>query len=86
MDHVPAGFLNGEREILDGNIQLCMACPQNVTTRMVLAKTVLAMKNVRPDILWEFRDKIAALQKELPLPQPAQRVIQEMLDQAVAQA
>jgi tetratricopeptide (TPR) repeat protein len=86
MDHVPAGFLSGEREMIDGNIQLCIACPRNVITRLVLAKTLLGMKNVRPDIPLEFADKIAALQRELPLPQPAHRVIQKMLEEAVASA
>ena len=78
------GPLSGEREIIDGNIQLCLDCPQNVTVRLLLAKTVAAMKHVRPDILPEFQDKLAALQKEHPLPGPSQFVVRKILNEALA--
>ncbi len=82
MDGVSPGFLNGEREILDGNLQLCMACPESVSTRILLAQTLLAMKKVRPDILPEFKDKIALLQKEKPLREPAHSLVQRMVNEA----
>jgi len=84
MDNVPTGFLNGEREIIDGNIQLCLACPGSVNTRLLLAKTMLSMKKVRPDILAEFKDKLAALQSEQQLPQPAHGVIEKIVGEALA--
>jgi Tetratricopeptide repeat. len=80
IDGVQAGFLNGEREIIDGNIQQCLACPDNVGTRILLAETLKAMKNVRPDILPEFKDKIESLQKEKPLAEPAHSVVQRIIN------
>ncbi|MGH8022974.1 MAG: hypothetical protein ACRED1_05305, partial [Limisphaerales bacterium] len=35
MDDVPAGFLSGEREIIDGNLQQCLNLPQNVPARLL---------------------------------------------------
>lgn len=83
MDGVNPNFLRGEREIIDGNIQLCLACPDNVCTRILLAQTLLAMKRARPDILPEFIGKIGLLQKEKPLKEPAQAVVQRLLDEAL---
>jgi tetratricopeptide (TPR) repeat protein len=79
-----AGFLSGEREIIDGNIQLCVASPNCIPARVLLAQTLLAMKRVRPDILPEFRDKLALLQKEKPLQEPAHTIVQGVIDQALA--
>ena len=58
IDGVPLSFLTGEREILDGNLRLCAGCPQNVTVRIVLAQTLLAMNRIRPEVVQEFRDEI----------------------------
>ena len=84
MDGVPPGFLNGEREILDGNIQLCLAEPQNICTRILLAQTLSRDEACSPDILAEFKGKIALLQKEKPLPEPAHAVLQRMLNEVFA--
>jgi tetratricopeptide (TPR) repeat protein len=78
------GFLSSERDIIDGNIQLCIASPNCVTARLLLAQTLLAMKRIRPAILSEFRDKLALLQKEKRLPEPAHAVVQRVIDQALA--
>jgi hypothetical protein len=83
MDGVPSGFLSGEREIIDGNLQLCLDFPQNVGARILLAQTLLAMKKPRPDILPEFKDKLLLLQKEKPLPEPAHGVVQRMLNEVL---
>jgi tetratricopeptide (TPR) repeat protein len=81
IDGVNAGFLSGERDIIDGNLQLCVACPGNVSARIMLAQTLLSMKRVRPGILPEFKEKIALLQKEKPLPEPANAVVQRLLNE-----
>lgn len=83
MERVPAAFLSGEREIIDGNIQQCLAFPKNVCVRLLLAQTIHAMKRPRPDILPEFTDRIALLQKEQPLPEPANAIVQRILNEAV---
>ena len=84
MEGVPTGFLNGEREIVDGNSRLCLNAPKSVSVRLLLAKVVAAMKKVRPDILPEFRDKLAALQRDHPLSDPSHGVIQKILNDAMA--
>jgi hypothetical protein len=78
------GFLSSERDIIDGNIQLCIASPNCIPARGLLAQTLLAMKRVRPEILSEFRDKLALLQKEKPLQEPAHSIVQTIIDQALA--
>lgn len=84
MHGVPGGFLSGEREIIDGNIQQCLNLPQNVPARLLLAQTLMAMKRARPDLLPEFKDKLALLQKEKPLPEPAHGVVQRILNEVLA--
>ena len=79
MDGISSGFLHGEREVLDGNIQLSLNHPRNVTTRLLLAQTLLWMKKIRPDIVQEFRDKVLLLQRENPLAEPAQAIVQRII-------
>lgn len=82
MDGVSYG-LHGERDIIDGNIQQCLDYPKNVSTRILLAQTLLVMKKARPQIIPEFEDKVAQLQKEQPLSEPAQSVVQRLFDEAL---
>jgi hypothetical protein len=84
IDNVDGRFLNGERELIDGNLLQCLDAPARVNTRLLFAQTLLAMKRARPDILPEFVERIALLQKECPLPEPAQGVVQGILDEALA--
>ena len=84
MNGVKSAFLTAEREILEGNLQLCLAHPGNLPVRILLMQTLLAMKRVRPDILPEFSERLTMLQKENPLQEPAQAVIQRLLNEALA--
>lgn len=84
MEGTRESFLSGERDILDGNLQLCLNHPQNTTVRILLAQTLLAMKRVRPDILPEFKERLAMLQKEHSLPEPAHAVIQRLINEVLA--
>ena len=79
METAPPRFLHGEREIVEGNLQLCLACPQNVITRILLVQTLLSMQKVRPEVVKEFIDKVRWLQKEYPLSQQAHAAVEEML-------
>ena len=80
MEGVPKEFLTGAREIIDGNLQLCLQFPQNVCVRVLFAQTLKSMKRVRADVLPEFKDRIALLQKEKPLAEPAQSVMQRLFN------
>ncbi len=84
MDKNKSQGLSGEREIIDGNLQQCLDFPLSVNARILFAKTLLYMKDVRPDILPEFAERIALLQKEKPLTEPAHGVIQKLFDEAFA--
>lgn len=84
LEGVGSEFLNGEREILEGNLQQCLDHPASVSVRLLFAQTLLAMKRVRPEILAEFRERIALLQTEHPLPQPAHGVVERLLQEARA--
>jgi tetratricopeptide (TPR) repeat protein len=81
----PADFLSGERDIIDGNIQLCLSQPRNPTVRILLLQTCLSMKRIRPDIVAEYRDKLQLLQREHPLAEPAQGVVQRMVNDVFAE-
>ncbi|HXC51261.1 MAG TPA: tetratricopeptide repeat protein [Candidatus Limnocylindrales bacterium] len=73
------GFLNGEREIVAGNLQLCSNQPSNPTPRLLLVHTLLQLQKLRPDVVLEFKDKIALLQKEKPLTGPAGGIVHSIL-------
>ena len=84
MEGVGTSFLSGEREILDGNLQLCVACPDNVGVRLLFARTLLGMKKVRPDLISEFKEKVVLLQQKKPLRGPANDVLQGIFNEALA--
>ncbi len=84
VDGTGPNFLKGERAIIAGNLELCVAYPDNVVTRILLAQTVIAMKKVSPDVVAEFKDKLELLQRERPVPEVANSVVQRMFEQALA--
>jgi hypothetical protein len=83
-DGLKTGFLSGEREIILGNLQLCVNHPHNATTRLLLLQTLAHMKKARPDVVAEFRDKITLLQNEKPLAEPVHALVQSSLDKVFA--
>lgn len=86
MEGVQPGFLSGEREIIDGNIQLCLATPLSANVRLLLAETLLAMKRVRSDIAPEFEVSVTSLQREYPLTEPAQSMTQTLISDALGKS
>ena len=78
IDDIPPKFLSGVREMVDGNLQLCLDYPRNIGVRLLTAQLMTGLKKTRPDILPEFKAKFALLQKENPLPEAAQAVVNEM--------
>jgi tetratricopeptide (TPR) repeat protein len=83
MDHA-RGTLNGEREILDGHLQLCLDQPESVSIRLLFAHTLRGMKKVRHDILPEFRARTDLLHQEKPLAEPARSLVARILAEAFA--
>jgi Flp pilus assembly protein TadD len=70
----------GERTILDQSLQLCLSNPQNVCVRILFSQALLATKRIRPHVIAEYQDKVARLQQELPLSEPAQSVMQRIFN------
>lgn len=79
LENVSANFLSGERDILDGNLHLCLAHPKCVSLRILLLQTCLSMKRIRPDIAQEYLGKLEMLQREHPLPVHEKAVVEEFL-------
>jgi hypothetical protein len=71
-------FLSGEREIVDGNLRLCLENPRAVNVRLLLAQTVASLRGSRAEVVSEFGDRLALLQKEYPLPEPAQSIVTDI--------
>ena len=68
MEGVSAQFLNGEREILQGELDLCLAEPANVPARLLLLSTYEALGKIKPEIAQEFSPKLGQLKQEFPIP------------------
>lgn len=77
-------FLHGERETLDGQLQLCAGQPASLPLRLLLVHTLLGLRHLRPALIPEFRDRILELQTDHPLPEPAHSVITRLLDDLFA--
>lgn len=81
MDFLKGSQLTGERDILDGIIQHCARNPENKTARMLLVQTLRQMKKTRPDIMSEFKEKVAELQKEFPVTGEIGRLASEAIEE-----
>ena len=75
--------LHGVREILDGNLHLALDFPQSIGIRALLADVVARMRNIRPDVVAQYRDALVMLQDENPLPEPAQSILAGMMEAAL---
>jgi len=76
--------LHGEREILEGQLRLCLEQPESLPVRLVFAHTLKAMRRVRPEILPEFQPRAELLEKEKPLAEPARSVVARILADSFA--
>ncbi len=60
--------LQGEREILDGELDLCLAAPANVPVRLLLVETYGALSQLRPQVAEQFQPNFLRLITENPIP------------------
>ena len=67
MAGVSVQFLQGARGILDAQLELCLAEPQNVAVRLMLVETLSAMSGIRPEVVAEFRPTFDQLTMDQPL-------------------
>jgi hypothetical protein len=68
MEGVPPNFLNGEHEILMGELDLCLAEPANVPARLLLQGTFAAMEKLKPEVTRDFAGKLEQLKRDHPMP------------------
>jgi tetratricopeptide (TPR) repeat protein len=67
MDGVAPQFLTGEVEILQGELDLCLAEPANVPARLLLQATYDAIAKVKPESATAFDEVFTRLKSEYPL-------------------
>lgn len=78
-----SSFLSGERAIIDGNLQLCLEFPANAVTRILLAQTLTSMKQMRPEVLVEFKDRVKLLEEKWPLQGIAGETVRRVINDAL---
>jgi hypothetical protein len=79
-------FLYAERSILDFLLDLCLRASKNVPARLLLLSTVERESRARPDIAREYRARLERLQREHPIPEPAQALASAALSRIYAEA
>lgn len=82
MEPTNENFLNGERAIIAGNLELCVNCPDNVVTRLLLAQTLAAMSKVRLDVVQEFRERLALLERQNPMSDEVAQTVRHIYTEA----
>jgi hypothetical protein len=75
--------LHGVREIIEGCLHLCLDFPKSVMLRALLADVAARMRNIRPDVLAQFRERIRLLQQEHPLEGSAHETLEAMFEAAL---
>jgi tetratricopeptide (TPR) repeat protein len=66
-DRLSGKGLTGEREILDGVLQLCVRLNANHLVRMLFIETLRHMRKTRPEVVAEFKDRIELLRRDHPI-------------------
>ncbi|HEX6037558.1 hypothetical protein [Longimicrobium sp.] len=84
MEGADPAALNGTREMIAGNLQLCLDNPRNAATRLLLVQAVRGLRKGHENAVREFADRVTLLQREHPLPPEAHAVVQRLLDEALA--
>ena len=60
--------ISGEREILAGELDLCLAGPANLPARLLLVETLGVLTQTRPEVAEQFRENFQRLTTEHPIP------------------
>jgi len=65
-DDLGTSQLNGEREIMQGTLQLSLSNPENFLLRTLLQQVSVQMKKHRPEIWQEYSERLERLDNEFP--------------------
>jgi hypothetical protein len=77
-------FLSGEREILNGMLQLCLAWPKSLSLRLLYAETLFSMRRVNLAAVMNYAQRTAMLHQNHPLEGAAQGVAERIFNEAFA--
>jgi tetratricopeptide (TPR) repeat protein len=78
--------LHGERDIVDGMLQMCLANPLNGTLRLLLARILCDMRRIHPAVVEEYREKAELLEKTQPTPEPLRESVVVLMHMAQLRA
>ena len=79
--NLEGGGLHGERNILDETLKSCVNQPNNPTILILFVNMLCQMKKVRPEILFEYKEKVNHLQRDYHI-----KGIGPLVDEAVSEA
>jgi len=68
-------FIHGAREIIQGEIELCLRAPKSANARVILAQSLYYLGKIDPSILYEVAARVRLLQREQPLNGDAQEAV-----------
>jgi hypothetical protein len=72
---------SGKHGALDWAFGLCTKCPENVPVRLIAAELLRAFAQRTPALRAEYGPKLRCLHAEFPLREPAQGILQEIVDE-----
>ncbi|MDF9833971.1 tetratricopeptide (TPR) repeat protein [Ereboglobus sp. PH5-5] len=79
--HKETRTLHGERDILMNQLLLCAQLPLHTTPRLILSQSLIKLKEMSPNIVAEFKERVATLEKEKPLPATEQPILSRIFSE-----
>jgi Flp pilus assembly protein TadD len=79
-------FIHGVREIIQGEIDLCLREPESVNARIILAQSLFYLRKIEPPILLEVAARVRLLQREKPLGRVAQEALDASIENSLGQS
>jgi tetratricopeptide (TPR) repeat protein len=77
------GTLYGQREILDGMLNLCLTNPDNVPARLILAQALTIIRMRWPEISAQFSPRVGEMQLRAPIQGPAAPIVDLLFEEAL---
>ena len=77
------GTLYGQREILDGMLNLCLTHPENVPARLILAHALTVIGMVWPEIAAQFAPRVQYMQQQTPLKGATAPIVDGLFEEAL---
>ena len=75
--------LSNPSEIVNGMIQTCLQNPKNLSCRLLLLRSLAALKKIDPELALSFRKKVNSLMQEHPLEERIGKPIREEFNEVL---